>query len=482
MCGVTYFAFRPRLHSLVNIARTMNEKKVSLFAAFKALIVRLIYAANGIILTFFVHDIIKEGRVFILNALLIPSAIEVIVTLKYKRRGEWTWFIPSVFIYLLWVVPCIIILEIYALNFRRHVVDAMQMSTTCPVVFYDECRSAVVEAMEEEADTHFDSLLGANITDHVLDPATHDLSRRYSSIFQQIMMLVIIFGRWMAPKGKLSHDQFSSLLLALTAMSLDMLEFATDSLSIEAVACDKIYVGFIIAVWCWSLLQIPLGLTAVKQRKPRIAGPIESRDSSDDSTAVQGSKPNGFNCKASCCCYCESEIWSLMVSIFMQDGPYLILRLYIMFSTGYVGETLIFFAAKNGLIVALQSYRVSVKVHQGFRRRRKGLSVKRHSTLPAGNSHPVVNAKSLQNGGFTGEGETNTESVVVTISRAGSDNTDDGATDQGEDAFQVEEETRSSEVPQGQEGAQSGVSAVSGFQEVALEICEDDESLQNDEL
>eukprot|EP00057_Strongylocentrotus_purpuratus_P011824 XP_011666298.1 PREDICTED: transmembrane protein 26 [Strongylocentrotus purpuratus] len=284
---------------------------------------------------------------------------------------------------------------------------------------------------------------------------------------QQIMMLIIIFGRWMAPKGKLSRDQLSSLLLALTAMSLDMLEFSTDSLSIEAVACDKIYVGFIIAVWCWSLLQIPLGLTAVKQRKPRVAGTIESRDSSDGTTVVGKGKGNGFNWKAYCCCCCESEIWSLMVSIFMQDGPYLILRLYIMFSTGYIGETLIFFAAKNALIVMLQTYRVIVKVNQGVRKRREGQSIKGRPNLPGGNSHHIVKAEGLQIGGGS-----NTESVVVTISREGSDVSEDGATSLGEVALQDEEANRSSETSRGQDESQKDILEDAGYQDVTLEISE----------
>ena len=44
--------------------------------------------------------------------------------------------------------------------------------STCPIVFYDECRTAVVEAIEAEAETHVvqDSVLGTNFTGHVLDP------------------------------------------------------------------------------------------------------------------------------------------------------------------------------------------------------------------------------------------------------------------------------------------------------------------------
>lgn len=76
----------------IDVAQTMpTERSISLFAAFKAIIVRLVYAANGIVLTFFVYNVLKEDRVFLINALLVPSMIEVAITLKYKKKGEWTW-------------------------------------------------------------------------------------------------------------------------------------------------------------------------------------------------------------------------------------------------------------------------------------------------------------------------------------------------------------------------------------------------------
>ena len=52
---------------------------------------------------------------------------------------------------------------------------------------------------------------------------TYDEARHYSLIFQQPMMLVLVGGRWLGPKGALSRDQLSQLLLALTGMAADML-------------------------------------------------------------------------------------------------------------------------------------------------------------------------------------------------------------------------------------------------------------------
>ncbi|XP_072168936.1 transmembrane protein 26-like, partial [Diadema setosum] len=323
-------------------------------SAFKAVLVRLVYAINGIILTFIVYETVNEPRIFVVNALAIPSFIELVLTLNYKKRGEWTWFIPSVFIYLLWIVPCILTLEIHALNFRTFVIQEAQLET-CPIVFYDEC----AERLNVNGSSNV--LFGVNITDGRLMADSHDQSRSYSMLFQQIMMLIIIFGRWLAPKGELSRDQLSLLLLALAAMAADMLEFSTESLSIPAVACQEVYVGFIIAVWCWSLLQFPLGLTAVRSKSQV---PEESPEMDSTDGQVKGSCCRWSSC-FSCCC--EGEIWSLVVNMLMQDGPYLVLRLYIIISAGYYGETLIFFAAKNAIVVMLQLYRLTSKLCESLR-------------------------------------------------------------------------------------------------------------------
>ncbi|XP_071485629.1 transmembrane protein 26-like [Diadema antillarum] len=361
---------------------------LSLTAISKAVLVRLVYAINGIILTFIVYETVNEPRIFVVNALIIPSFIELVVTLNYKKRGEWTWFIPSVFIYLLWIVPCILTLEIHALNFRTFVIQEAQLET-CPIEFYDEC----AERLNLNGSSN--TLFGVNITDGRLMAESHDQSRSYSMLFQQIMMLIIIFGRWLAPKGKLSRDQLSLLLLALAAMAADMLEFFTESLSIPEVACQEVYVGFIITVWCWSLLQFPLGLTAVRS-KSQVPEESPEMDSTDG-------QRKGTCCRRSSCfsCCCEGEIWSLVVNMLMQDGPYLVLRLYIIISAGYYGETLIFFAAKNAIVVMLQLYRLTSKLCESLQ----------EPTTPGQDEIRDIE-KGIENDGFEGSEDAGVEVVI----------------------------------------------------------------------
>ena len=42
---------------------------------------------------------------------------------------------------------------------------------------------------------------------------------------EQLLLLILILGRWMLPKGKLTHDQLSQLLLVYIGTAADIVEF-----------------------------------------------------------------------------------------------------------------------------------------------------------------------------------------------------------------------------------------------------------------
>ena len=175
-----------------------------------------------------------------------------------------------------------------------------------------------------------------------------------SLIMMQTMMMVLIAARWLGPKGTLTRDQLSQLLLAYMGMAADMLEFATETIKMEDTACESILVYFVLGAWSWSLLQFTLGLTATKQRKPRVVATGPSLTATKE-TEYKGPCPALVYC-------CETEIWALLVSVIMQDGPYLVIRLYIMIRYGEFGQSTIFFTCKNGILFLLQMYRMYVVI------------------------------------------------------------------------------------------------------------------------
>lgn len=59
-------------------------------------------------------------------------------------------------------------------------------------------------------------------------------------------------------------------------------------------------------------------------------------------------------------CQYSADLWNIGISIFIQDGPFLVVRLILMTYYRVINQMLVFFAAKNFLVVVLQLYRLAV--------------------------------------------------------------------------------------------------------------------------
>lgn len=62
----------------------------------------------------------------------------------------------------------------------------------------------------------------------------------------------------------------------------------------------------------------------------------------------------------------SKDIWSIMETLFIQDGPFLVVRLTVMTYFDVFHQMLVFFAIKNFLVVILNLYRMAV-IWQDFR-------------------------------------------------------------------------------------------------------------------
>ena len=54
------------------------------------------------------------------------------------------------------------------------------------------------------------------------------------------------------------------------------------------------------------------------------------------------------------------EVWGISSTLILQDGPFLIVRLYIMIARNVIHQMIIFFTIKNCLVFILQVYRLVV--------------------------------------------------------------------------------------------------------------------------
>ncbi|XP_063544959.1 transmembrane protein 26 [Cydia strobilella] len=273
-------------------------------ATIKAVITRLVFACHGIIaiwqVTVFKDDIIY----WYLASPILLLIFEGVFTLTIKDNQEWKWFCPSVFIYLGLVVPAIWLLELHKVDVR---VNKTQTSSN-------------------------DTTIGLGV-------AAKIPTDMWVTLIEQFLMLTLIVGRWLLPKGDLTRDQLSQLLLVYIGTAADIIEFF-DSFKDEKVASEKVLVLLTLAIWSWSLVQFTVVLTATKSRKSR--GTANRSD---------------MNSRACCC---SIEVCAIMMNIALQDAPFLAFRLLIIAHYKIINYMNIFFTCKNTLVILLQIYRLYV--------------------------------------------------------------------------------------------------------------------------
>lgn len=133
--------------------------------------------------------VLNGGKVFFMNrrALRMFVFFLIIIENQYLFR-----FCPSVFLYLSSVVPAIWLLELDKVERRHKIVE--------------ETFSLVGAAGDLK---ELDKLLGMNIK----LPDIQINAETWVTLIEQFLMLVLIIGRWLLPKGDLTRDQLSQLLL-----------------------------------------------------------------------------------------------------------------------------------------------------------------------------------------------------------------------------------------------------------------------------
>ncbi|KAG1650217.1 Transmembrane protein 26 [Nymphon striatum] len=179
----------------------------------------------------------------------------------------------------------------------------------------------------------------------------------WARTLEQVLLVILIVGRWLLPKGNLTRDQLSQLLLVYIGMAADIVELF-ESFKEDQVIKNIELTYVILGIWTWSLLQFTLVLTATKARKAR-GGASNSEEQIPESFQTD---------KGSSCC-CDIDIWAILTSLMLQDGPFLCLRLLLILHYNIFSYMNIFFTCKNSLLVLLQLYRLYVVISKKISRR-----------------------------------------------------------------------------------------------------------------
>ncbi|EAA01045.4 AGAP002080-PA [Anopheles gambiae str. PEST] len=301
-----------------------------LLATFKATLTRILFAAHGFIAIWQVTQNKKEPIYWCLCAPIGVLFIEGIFTLAIKKNQEWRWFCPSVFLYLSSIVPAIWLLELDKLDKRTRYQDRMLNETI-------NLAATVGKDLKD-----LNKMLGVKIQ----LPDIQLTAEMWVTLIEQFLMLVLIIGRWMLPKGDLTRDQLSQLLLVYIGTAADIIEFF-DSFKDAKIANEPVLVLLTLSIWSWSLLQFTIVLSATRARKPR-GGGAQLRDGPADDASC---------CNVACC---NIDVWGIALNILLQDAPFLTFRLLIIVHYKIITYMNIFFTCKNTLVILLQLYRLYV--------------------------------------------------------------------------------------------------------------------------
>ncbi|KAF7988192.1 hypothetical protein HCN44_007686 [Aphidius gifuensis] len=313
-------------------------------------------------LVFATHAIVSIGLLIILTDsymflyLAIPILLlffEAIFTVVINSNKEWKWFCPSIFLYLASVVPAIIFLELYR---RGEIPDIMKSNKTLlPLPINDRVNhlNYTTKLMMDINLTEIPSEMGIDI-------------------IGQALMLILILGRWLLPKGQLTRDELSQLLLVYIGTSADIIEFF-GSTRAPPISTDKNLVLLVMSIWTWCLLQFTIVLTSTKSKK----------------------KSTNNSCS-------NIEIWTIIFNIMLQDGPFLVFRMILIFHYGFKDYTNYFFSSKNVLVIFFQFYRLVIVLSET---RQKNLRIKkkykrREDLLPSNNIHVVSSTSNFDNNNY----------------------------------------------------------------------------------
>ncbi|XP_069114044.1 transmembrane protein 26-like [Argopecten irradians] len=291
----------------------------------RAISVRLLFTCHGLVSIWRLYYVTHDTRFWYLGLAMAFLLMETSVTLVKNRGKEWKWFCPSVFIYLVSTVPSIWFLELHEMEKR--------ISTT------NNSRGHPLNDSLEDLSAELGNVLGVRFEIRIPILLSPD---QWIRTLEQILLLILILGRWILPKGKLTHDQLSQLLLVYIGTAADIVEFF-EAFKEEEVRYNKMLCIIILGLWSLSLIQFTLVLTAAKARR-------------DQSGLVTGNE-NGRRQRHGCC---AADVYGILISILLQDLPFLILRLLLIFKYKVLSYTNMFFTSKNSLVIVLLLYRLIV--------------------------------------------------------------------------------------------------------------------------
>ncbi|CAL4067514.1 unnamed protein product [Meganyctiphanes norvegica] len=165
----------------------------------------------------------------------------------------------------------------------------------------------------------------------------------YVQVFKQSCLFVLIIGCWLYPMTILNKNEKSQLLLFNIGIASDILEFLESAGQVRMklimnMMDTPILLPITFVIGTWSLLQFTL---------------IFKPNNSQGSITLGRS----FYMKR---IFANTAFLEVLFSLLLMDIPFLVFQLLLIFYFKCFNNSIIFFAAKNTLMIVIQFYRIRV--------------------------------------------------------------------------------------------------------------------------
>ena len=359
----------------------------------KAIFSRLLFFAHGISAVYMYNQKKNDANYWFLLTPLLFLLIESFITIIYKKGLDYKYVWPSGLFYITCIIPVIWLIEL-----DLHEAQIIKQKTELERLNYNSLTSTDQQKAKRQ------------ILVYAIDISKR--SKNLKKICELGLMICIIICRWLMPRGTLTKDQLSALLLVYVGNSADILELF-DTFEEPEVSENKPVIIAVMAVFTWSMYQFTMVTTAT------IKGDIEASNIDMFNTRKIRVKPatvhtgnelknnivlrNDYICdirtkarntftrscdkrgrgkKITSVSLTEKvpineeaseekeevikqrevhgELYQILVTLLMQDGPFLILRLYLLIHLNVASEMHIFFTCKNAIVSLLLVYRLLI--------------------------------------------------------------------------------------------------------------------------
>lgn len=317
---------------------------MGLFSFLSAVITRALFILVSLVAVWRVTWVKENPKYWLLTLLFLPLVAEMIITLMKRKGLDCKWFSPTIFLFLISIIPSIWILELDYQHYKK-------MEDQCKPQDSLALLQATFLNETSRNNTALDRLKSLR------DVVSHFCENNWILALHQILLFLLIIGKWLLPLGDgVTRDQLSQLLLIFVGTAADILEFTSETLDeVKEDSPQLVYIT--LAVWTWSMLQFPCHLSVV--------------GSMNDEALDENIRGDSLWSKR------NTDLWGVAETLFIHDGPFLIVRLTVMIHFGVVHQMLFFFTFKNFLVVLLNVYRLIV-LYQDFKS--SGLSPVRSSS------------------------------------------------------------------------------------------------------